>query len=583
MKVLRYLKPYWLFALLCPLAMILEVSMDLLQPTLMSDIVDNGILGDAAADENLRYVLITGLKMLVFSLIGCFGGIASAAFGTAAAQKMGNDLRKGAFAKVMHMSFQQTDKFTTGSLVTRLTNDITAIQEFVAMSLRMFVRTGMQFIGGIAVILTLNVNFGIVLVISLPVQLIAVAIIMKKASPLFSIVQSRLDKVNSVVQENVSGARVVKAFTREEYEINRFDNANTDLMTTNLKVQKLLATLNPILMIIMNASVIAIIMIGGFQVEAKAMQVGEVMAAVTYITQILMSVMMVGMMFQQVSRSAASMKRVNEVLSTNPVISDGNKSADSDNSGTVEFRNVGFSYPGSSGKPVLSGIDLKVGKGQMIAILGSTGCGKTSLVNLVPRFYDATNGDVLVDGVNVKDYDVDTLRSKIGVVLQKSELFSGTVAENIRWGCETATDEEVKTAAKIAQAEEFIDGFNDGYDTMISEKGASLSGGQKQRMAIARAIIKKPEILIFDDSTSALDLSTEAKLHKALRENLSGVTVIMIAQRIASVMRADKIAVLENGSICAFGTHKELMESSSVYRDIYYSQMKQGEEEAVNG
>lgn len=583
MKVLRYLKPYWLFALLCPLAMILEVSMDLLQPTLMSDIVDNGILGDAAADENLRYVLITGLKMLVFSLIGCFGGIASAAFGTAAAQKMGNDLRKDAFAKVMHMSFQQTDKFTTGSLVTRLTNDITAIQEFVAMSLRMFVRTGMQFIGGIAVILTLNVNFGIVLVISLPVQLIAVAIIMKKASPLFSIVQSRLDKVNSVVQENVSGARVVKAFTREEYEINRFDNANTDLMTTNLKVQKLLATLNPILMIIMNASVIAIIMIGGFQVEAKAMQVGEVMAAVTYITQILMSVMMVGMMFQQVSRSAASMKRVNEVLSTNPVISDGNKSADSDNSGTVEFRNVGFSYPGSSGKPVLSGIDLKAEKGQMLAILGSTGCGKTSLVNLVPRFYDATKGDVLVDGVNVKDYDVDTLRSKIGVVLQKSELFSGTVAENIRWGCETATDEEVKTAAKIAQAEEFIDGFNDGYDTMISEKGASLSGGQKQRMAIARAIIKKPEILIFDDSTSALDLSTEAKLHKALRESLSGVTVIMIAQRIASVMRADKIAVLENGSICAFGTHKELMESSSVYRDIYYSQMKQGEEEAVNG
>ena len=583
MKVLRYLKPYWLFALLCPLAMILEVSMDLLQPTLMSDIVDNGILGDAAADENLRYVLITGLKMLVFSLIGCFGGIASAAFGTAAAQKMGNDLRKDAFAKVMHMSFQQTDKFTTGSLVTRLTNDITAIQEFVAMSLRMFVRTGMQFIGGIAVILTLNVNFGIVLVISLPVQLIAVAIIMKKASPLFSIVQSRLDKVNSVVQENVSGARVVKAFTREEYEINRFDNANTDLMTTNLKVQKLLATLNPILMIIMNASVIAIIMIGGFQVEAKAMQVGEVMAAVTYITQILMSVMMVGMMFQQVSRSAASMKRVNEVLSTNPVISDGNKSADSDNSGTVEFRNVGFSYPGSSGKPVLSGIDLKVGKGQMIAILGSTGCGKTSLVNHVPGFYDETNGDVLVDGVNVKDYDVDTLRSKIGVVLQKSELFSGTVAENIRWGCDTATDEEVKTAAKIAQAEEFIDGFNDGYDTMISEKGASLSGGQKQRMAIARAIIKKPEILIFDDSTSALDLSTEAKLHKALRENLSGVTVIMIAQRIASVMRADKIAVLENGSICAFGTHKELMESSSVYREIYYSQMKQGEEEAVNG
>ena len=583
MKVLKYLKPYWLFALLCPLAMILEVSMDLLQPTLMSDIVDNGILGDAAADENLRYVLITGLKMLVFSLIGCFGGIASAAFGTTAAQKMGNDLRKDAFAKVMHMSFQQTDKFTTGSLVTRLTNDITAIQEFVSMSLRMFVRTGMQFIGGIAVILTLNVNFGIVLVISLPVQLIAVAIIMKKAAPLFGIVQSRLDKVNSVVQENVSGARVVKAFTREKYEIDRFGKANTDLMSTNLKVQKLLATLNPILMVIMNASVIAIIMIGGFQVDAKAMQVGDVMAAVTYITQILMSVMMVGMMFQQVSRATASMKRVNEVLSTAPVIADGKKNADGDNSGTVELKNVSFAYPGASGKPVLSGIDLKAEKGQMIAILGSTGCGKTSLVNLIPRFYDVTEGEVLVDGVNVKDYNVDTLRSKIGVVLQKSELFSGTVAENIRWGCETATDEEVKTAAGIAQAEEFINGFNDGYDTMISEKGASLSGGQKQRMAIARAIVKKPEILIFDDSTSALDLSTEAKLHTALRESLSGVTVIMIAQRIASVMRADKIAVLENGSICAFGTHKELMEASDVYKDIYYSQMKQGEGETVNG
>ena len=336
-------------------------------------------------------------------------------------------------------------------------------------------------------------------------------------------------------------------------------------------------------MVIMNASVIAIIMIGGFQVDAKAMQVGDVMAAVTYITQILMSVMMVGMMFQQVSRATASMKRVNEVLSTDPVIADGNKSADGDNSGTVELKNVSFAYPGASGKPVLSGIDLKAEKGQMIAILGSTGCGKTSLVNLIPRFYDVTEGEVLVDGVNVKDYNVDTLRSKIGVVLQKSELFSGTVAENIRWGCETATDEEVKTAAGIAQAEEFISGFNDGYDTMISEKGASLSGGQKQRMAIARAIVKKPEILIFDDSTSALDLSTEAKLHTALRESLSGVTVIMIAQRIASVMRADKIAVLENGSICAFGTHKELMETSNVYRDIYYSQMKQGEGETVNG
>lgn len=575
-KILKYLKPYWLIAILCPLAMILEVSMDLLQPQLMSDIVDNGILGTGAPDENLRYVLQTGILMLIFSLTGCLGGILSAAFGTMAAQKFGNDMRKDTFNKVMHLSFQQTDKFTTGSLVTRLTNDITAIQQFVTMALRMFVRTGMQFIGGIAVILTLNVNFGLVLTVSLPIQLIMVAVIMKKASPMFETVQKKLDKVNSVVQENVTGARVVKAFTREEYEIDRFDKANTDLMDTNLKVQRLLAILNPILMIVMNASVLAIIFIGGLQVEAKAMAVGDVMAAVTYITQILMSVMMVGMMFQQVSRAMASAKRVSEVLDTVPAISDGDGGADV-NGGKVEFKDVAFSYPGFSGKPVLHNINLTVQPGQMVAVLGSTGCGKTSLVNLIPRFYDCTDGEVLIDGVNVKDYALDDLRKNIGMVLQKSELFSGTVTENIRWGDDNASLDEVKHAAMIAQADEFISDFNEGYDTMISEKGASLSGGQKQRMSIARAILKKPRILIFDDSTSALDLSTEAKLHAALRENLKGVTVIMIAQRIASVMKADKIAVIDKGTIAAFGTHSELMQNSSIYRDIYYSQMKEGD------
>ncbi|MBQ2798944.1 MAG: ABC transporter ATP-binding protein, partial [Ruminiclostridium sp.] len=526
--------------------MILEVSMDLLQPQLMSDIVNNGILGDGEAASNLSYVVITGLKMLGFSLIGCLGGIASAAFGTTAAQKMGNDLRKAVFDKVMHLSFQQTDKFTTGSLVTRLTNDVTAVQDFVAMSLRMFVRTGMQFIGGIAVILTLNVNFGMVLAISMPIQILVLFLILRKATPLFSVVQDKLDKVNSVVQENVTGARVVKAFTREEYEKGRFDKANTDLMTTNLRVQKLLATLNPILMVVMNASVIAIIMIGGFQVEAKAMMVGDVMAAVTYITQILMSVMMVGMMIQQVSRATASIRRVNAVLDTVPAVNDPENAVKASDIGTIEFKDVQFYYPGFSGRPVLKDIDLKIEKGQMVAILGATGCGKTSLVNLISRFYDATSGEVYVNGVNVKEQSIEELRSRIGVVLQKSELFSGTVSENIRWGKPDATDEEVKQAAKIAQADEFIMGFNDDYETMISEKGASLSGGQKQRMSIARAIVKKPDILIFDDSTSALDLSTEAALHKALKENLQGVTIVMIAQRIASVMRADKIAVLDD-------------------------------------
>ena len=573
-KIFKYLKPYWLFALLCPLSMILEVSMDLIQPQLMSNIVDNGILGGGALDENLQYVLRTGLFMLGFSLLGCAGGIASAAFGTTVAQKFGNDMRKDTFEKVMHLSFQQTDKFTTGSLVTRLTNDITAIQQFVAMSLRMFVRTGMQFLGGIACLLTLNVNFGLVLIISLPVQLTVVALIMKRAAPLFGVVQNKLDKVNSIVQENVTGARVVKAFTREEYEIDRFGNANSELMETNMKVQKLLAILNPILMVVMNASVMAIILIGGLQVEARAMEVGSVMAAVTYITQILMSVMMVGMMFQQVSRAMASAKRVKEVLDTDPVIFDGNSDAKI-TEGKVEFKNVSFAYPNTSGKPVLKNINLTAQPVQLLAISGSTGCGKTSLVNLIPRFYDCTDGEVLIDGVNVKDYKLDDLRSNIGVVLQKSELFSGTVAENIRWGDDNASDDEVKLAAQTAQAEEFIQGFTDGYDTMISEKGASLSGGQKQRMSIARAILKKPKILIFDDSTSALDLSTEAKLHAALRERLTDVTVIMIAQRIASVMRADKIAVIDKSTICAFGTHTELMQTSKVYRDIYYSQMKE--------
>lgn len=574
MKLIKYLKPYWVFALLCPLAMILEVAMDLVQPQLMSQIVDSGILGTGTVDENLMFILFTGIKMLILVIIGCAGGILSAAFGTTAAQKMGNDLRKDVFSKVMGLSFQQTDKFTTGSLVTRMTNDITAVQDFVSIALRMFVRTAMQFVGGIVMVLSLNVNFGLVLIVSLPIQLIVLSIILKQAAPLFGIVQKKLDKVNSVVQENVTGARVVKAYTREEYEIERFGKANGELMETNLKVQKLLALLNPVLMIIMNASVVAIIMLGGLQVQAQAMNVGEVMAAITYITQILMSVMMVGMMFQQVSRSKASALRILEVLETEPAIL-GKKSDTAETSkGTVEFKNVSFYYPGFSGRPIINNISFSVNSGETVAILGATGCGKTSLVNLIPRFYDATEGEIIYNGKNVCEYELQELRSKIGVVLQKSELFSGTVMENIRWGNENATEEEVIAAAKIAQADEFVTGFNDGYNSVISEKGASLSGGQKQRLSIARAILKKPQLLIFDDSTSALDLSTEAKLQNALKENLGDTTIIMIAQRVASVMNADKIAVIDNGELVAFGNHNQLMKTSDIYQDIYNSQMK---------
>lgn len=575
-KVLSYLKKYWFIAALSPLFMILEVSMDLLQPSLMSRIVDEGILGES---PSMEIIFRVGLQMLITVFIGCIGGVLSGVFGTTASQKFSCDLRKDAFSRVMHMSFEQTDKFTAGSLVTRLTNDVTACQDFVAMALRMMVRTSMQFIGGIYMVLRINPTFGLVLLATLPIQLIIIIFVLKKGSPLFSMVQSKLDRVNSVVQENVSGARVVKAFTREDYENERFAKANDELCFTNLRVQKLMALLMPVLSILMNASVIAVIYIGGLQAAAKELEVGKIMASITYITQILMSMMMIGMMFQQVTRASASAKRIAQVLDCEPTIKDGGFSGEAPEKGTVEFRNVSFRYPGVQSDNVLSDISFKVNKGETVAILGATGCGKTSLVSLITRFYDAADGEVLVDGINVKDYDLNDLRRKVGFVLQKAELFSETIEQNIRWGNPAASDEEVRRAAEIAQATEFIEGFTDGFKDMITEKGSSLSGGQKQRLSIARAIAKRPEILVFDDSMSALDLATDAKLQKALRENLDGTTVIMIAQRVASVMNADKIAVLEKGRLVAFDNHENLLKTCEVYRDIYSSQMREGDEQ----
>lgn len=575
-KVLGYLKKYWYFAILSPLFMILEVSMDLVQPSLMSQIVDDGI-----TQGNISLIVELGIQMLIFTVVGCCGGVLSGVFGNLAAQNFSNDLRKDAFSKVMKMSFQQTDKFTIGSLVTRLTNDITACQDFVGMALRMMVRTLMQFVGGIVMVLSINATFGYILLFTLPIQIVVIILVLRKGAPLFSVVQGKLDRVNSVVQENVSGARVVKAYTREDYEYARFCRANDDLVSTNLRVQKLMALLVPILSILMNASVIAVIYIGGEPVRNAAAdaQVGSIMAAITYITQILMSMMMIGMMFQQVTRAAASAARIREVLEADSVIADGDFTGSAPENGTVEFRNVSFRYPGVQSGNVLNNVNFRVNKGETVAILGATGCGKTSLVSLIPRFYDATDGDVFVDGVNVRDYKLDDLRHKIGFVLQKSELFSETIEQNIRWGDPEATDEKVSRAAEIAQADEFISGFTDGYKDMITEKGSSLSGGQKQRMSIARAIVKNPEILIFDDSMSALDLATDAKLQKTLREQLKGTTVIMIAQRVASVMRADKIAVIDNGTIVAFDNHENLLKNCDVYRDIYNSQMREGAEQ----
>lgn len=568
-KLSKYLKPYALFAVLTPLSMVGEVLGDLLQPKLMSKIVDDGVLG-----QDMNLIIRTGLLMLLVLIGGGACGIAASAFGGIASQSFSRDLRVDVFKRVMGLSFEQTDKFTTGSLVTRLTADITAIQQMVDFMLRMLVRDSLLFFGGIIMMLTLNVRFGIIILCALPVEIIMMIIILKKANPYYSIVAKRLDSVNSVVQENVTGARVVKAYVREDTEEKRFDDANISLMESNLRVQTLMAILQPLLMIILNLSVIAVIVIGGWQVQAQAMKVGEVMAAITYLTQVLHGVMMMSMMFQTLAKASASANRLREVLETDPVIKSGSVSLSDKTGGTVSFKNVSFSYPETKGRPVISDLTLDIKSGESVAILGATGSGKSSLVNLIPRFYDCTAGEVLVDGVNVKDCKLDELRKKVGIVLQKSELFSGTVEDNIKWGDKNATHEEVISAAQAAQADEFIQKIPAGYEGIIAEKGASLSGGQKQRLSISRAVLKKPEILILDDSTSALDLGTEAKLRAEIDRKMNGTTLIIIAQRIQSVKSCDRIAVLDHGKLCACDTHENLLKTCEIYQDIYASQVK---------
>lgn len=568
-KLSKYLKPYALFAVLTPLSMVGEVLGDLLQPKLMSKIVDDGVLG-----QDMDFIIRTGLLMLLVLIGGGACGIAASAFGGIASQSFSRDLRVDVFKRVMGLSFEQTDKFTTGSLVTRLTADITAIQQMVDFMLRMLVRDSLLFFGGIIMMLTLNVRFGIIILCALPVEIIMMIVILKKANPYYSIVAKRLDSVNSVVQENVTGARVVKAYVREDTEEKRFDDANISLMESNLRVQTLMAILQPLLMIILNLSVIAVIVIGGWQVQAQDMKVGEVMAAITYLTQVLHGVMMMSMMFQTLAKASASANRLREVLETDPVIKSGSVSLSDKTGGTVSFKNVSFSYPETKGRPVISELTLDIKSGESVAILGATGSGKSSLVNLIPRFYDCTAGEVLVDGVNVKDCKLDELRKKVGIVLQKSELFSGTVEDNIKWGDKNATHEEVISAAQAAQADEFIQKIPAGYEGIIAEKGASLSGGQKQRLSISRAVLKKPEILILDDSTSALDLGTEAKLRAEIDRKMNGTTLIIIAQRIQSVKSCDRIAVLDHGKLCACDTHENLLKTCEVYQDIYASQVK---------
>lgn len=594
-RLFKYLKPYRLFAVLSPLLMMGEVLADLCLPYLMSFIVNYGIIGEDVAGSavasailrifykkggysNLSIILIFGALMLLITLIGGFFGTFCAYTAARASQGFGHDLRRDAYRRVMSLSIEQTDRFTTGSLVTRMTNDIAMIVEFVETILRMFVRAPMFFLGGTIFLLTLNVQFGVVLLISLPVLLVTLIFVLMRAVPLFGTVQKRLDRVNCVVQENVSGARIVKASVQEAYEEKRFAEANGALHSINYRVLRLMAIMNPVLILVQNFAVIAVIYMGGSSI-AKGMgemSTGNIMAAVSYITQVIMSIMMITMMFQSVSRALASASRVSEVLSTDPVIADGAGGASGTGDIAVSFRDVSFSYPGTVGTPVLQHVDLDVHRGETLAIVGATGSGKSSLVQLIPRFYDAKAGEVLVDGVPVGDYKLKDLRKKIAFVLQKSELFSGSIKENVRWGCSDADDAAIKEAAVAAQADAFILSFADGYDSVVAQKGASLSGGQKQRLSIARALARKPEILILDDATSALDLSTEAKLRAALKEKMRDATVIMIAQRVASVRDADRIAVIEDGTIRHCAPHEELLRISEAYRDIYASQMGEG-------
>lgn len=573
--MLKYLKKYWIFCLIAPLFMLGEVAMDLIQPDMMADIVDNGVL-----KNNMELIVSVGIRMIFLVMIGGLCGVLCGLFANIAAQNFGNDLRKDLFAKIMSLSFQQTDKISTGSLVTRLTNDVTQVQNMVMMAVRGFVRNSVMFFGGIFMLYRQSPKFAAVAACGLPFIVVFIIYFLKKASPLFAIVQKKLDGINNVMQENVAGARVVKAYVKEKYELERFDTANEELCSENLRVQTLLAFMSPCMNIVLNLCIVGVILVGGQTVKAGgSITPGNTMAAITYLSQILHGITFMANIFQTFTRAKASADRINEVLQSEE-ITDGKCLNDTSVKGEIEFRNVSFSYPETAGELVLENLSFKVNQGETLAIIGTTGCGKSSLVNLIPRFYDVTEGEILVDGTNVKDYKLQELRDKISIVLQKAELYSRPIEANIRWGKDSADPWEVKKAAEIAQADEFICRAKYGYHTHVSEGGHSLSGGQKQRLSIARALLKEHEILIFDDSTSALDLKTEAQLHEALRRECPDVTKILIAQRIASVKDADKIIVLDNGKIAAMGNHNELLDQSEIYRDIYNLQMREGGKEA---
>ena len=563
-KFVKYMKGNWKAAILAPLFIIIDTLGMVVQPYFISKIIDVGI-----ANGDINYIIRTGIIMMVLAIVAIAGGFLAMFFSSKAAYGFGRNIRKDMISKIQEFSFSNINKFSTSSLITRMTNDVEILVNLVQMMLRMFIRAPFMLVAGVVMMLVLSPRLSLIFLVLIPILGILMYFIMKKAFPLFRVVQEKIDRVNTVIRENLVGARVVKSFVREDFERERFEKVNSDLMQTFIKSYRLILILMPGVMLIMNLAVAAVLAIGG----TGAVEVGAISSSITYMTMTLMSLIMVSMVFMNFSRAKAATDRISEVLDEEPDIKDcKNPSLAKIEKGKIEYHVKSFAFKDSEGEPILENINLTIEPGSTVAIIGSTGTGKSTLVNLIPRFYDVTDGYVKVDDIDVRDYDINTLRDGIGMVLQENRLFEGTISSNIRWGKEEATLEEIKEACRIAQIDEFIEGLPDKYESHVAQRGANFSGGQKQRLTIARALIKKPKILILDDSVSALDSTTELNLRKALKENFKDTTVILIVQKISSCMDADKVIVVDDGTVVGFGTHKELIENNKEYQEISNSQ-----------
>jgi ATP-binding cassette, subfamily B, multidrug efflux pump len=571
-KLKSYLRPYWVWSVLAPLMMMLEVFMDLLQPTLMASIVDHGIM-----TKDLSHIYSTGLTMLGVAFVGLIGGVGCTIFSSIASQNFGNDLRINLFEHIQKFSNKNLDQLKTGSLITRLTNDVVQLQTFVQMILRN-IRSPLLLIGSLIMAIRISPSLTLILVVAVPLLVVILYGLIRLSFPLFEKMQVKLDGLNTVLQENLSGIRVVKAFVRAKHEQKRFNTANKDYTETAIKAVRLMSLNMPLMMLVLNVSIVAVLWFGGLQSWNGSLPVGQLIAFINYITQLLMSMLMLSNMLTFFSRAKVSADRENEVFSTISEITDVTTAKkDAIHNGRIVFNNVSFAYDPTDENLVLDGINFTAEPGETVAILGATGAGKSTLVSLIPRLYEVSSGSITIDGYDTRQISLEHLRRRIGYVMQQAILFSGTIRDNIRYGRPEATDEEVEQAAIAAEAHHFILELPQGYDTVLGQRGINLSGGQKQRLSIARALLIQPTILIMDDSTSALDAATESRIRQMLKKRLSSSTNIMIAQRVTSVIDADRILILENGRIAVQGTHDGLMSSSEIYRDIWKSQMK-GEE-----